>query len=244
MFKSKTGTGGFSSKLLTILVVALSSTAALADGNSVYIDQTNADNSSVSITQTGQDNKVGDPNSLLNPQFSIDGNAMNLTIIQDGQGNSITGNFIGGDSTANISQIGDFNTSILNFGSSGSNGGSIGINIVGNQNTNTLNIGTSADASNYNYVLNIGSSGLNGSSSNSNTVTSSINSRNASTSIAIGGGNSNTITTAQSGGSGHSINLNVIGGSNVVGITQDGANANSAIVNITGNNTTTSVIQH
>ena len=245
MFKSMTGTGGFSSKLLTILVVALSSTAALADtGNSVYIDQTNADNSTVSITQSGTDNRVGDPNSLTNPQFSIDGNAMNLTIIQDGQGNSITGNFVGGDSTANITQTGDFNTSILNFGSSGSNGGTLGININGNSNTNTLNIGTSADASNYNYTLNIGTTGLNGSSSNSNTVTSTINSRNVTTSIAVSGGNSNAITTNQSGGSGHQLALSVIGGSNTVGITQDGTNANSAIVNITGNNTTTSVIQH
>ena len=47
-------------------------------GNSIYIDQTNADNSTVSITQTGSNNSVGDPSSLLTPQFAIDGNNMNL----------------------------------------------------------------------------------------------------------------------------------------------------------------------
>jgi hypothetical protein len=244
MLKSMTGTGGFSSKLLTAMVVAICSTAALADGNSVYIDQTNADNSTVSITQTGQDNKVGDPNSLTAPSFVIDGNAMNLTIIQDGMGNSITGNFIGGDSTANINQTGDFNTSVLNFGNSGSNGGTLDISIIGNSNATTLNVGTTASANNYYYQLNIGTNGINGSSSNSNAVTSSINSVNASTTIKLSGGNSNVINTAQSGGSGHIIDLNVIGGSNTVGITQDGVNANSAIVNITGSGTTTSIIQH
>ena len=76
--------------------------AADSGGNSVYIDQTNADNSTVSITQAGSGNSFGDPNSLTNPQFTIDGNNMNLTVTQDGMMNSITGNFIGGDSTANI----------------------------------------------------------------------------------------------------------------------------------------------
>lgn len=243
MFKSMTGIGGFSSKLLTALVVALSSTAALADGNSVYIDQTNADNSNVTITQTGQDNKLGDPNSLTIPQFTIDGNAMDFTANQDGMGNSITGNFIGGDSIANINQTGDFNTSVLNFGNSGSNGGTLGKIIIGNNNATTLNIGTTASANNYNYLLNIGTTGINGSSSSNNAVTSTINSNNATTAIAISGGNSNVVNTTQSGGSGHSINLNVIGGSNTVGITQGGVNANSAIINITGSGTTTSVSQ-
>jgi len=240
-----TGTGGFSSKLLTILVVALSSTAALAQstasGNSVYIDQTNADNSTVSITQAGAGNIVGDPNSLTNPQFTIDGNAMNLTIMQDGMNNAIYGNFIGGDSTGNINQTGNSNTTRLNYGNLGSNGGTLGISINGDNNSTLLNIGQTGDASNYNYSLNIAGAGSG--TGSGNTVVSSINSRNATQAIAITG-NNNSVTTAQSGASGHSINLNVIGGSNTVGITQDGAAANSAIVNVTGNSAIVNVTQH
>ena len=70
--------------------------ATNSGNNSVYIDQTNADNSTVSITQTGSGNAVGDRASLLQPAFVIDGNAMSLTIVQDGMNNSIVGNFIGG----------------------------------------------------------------------------------------------------------------------------------------------------
>lgn len=237
-----TGGGELSRKILTIFVVALSSTAALADsGNSVYIDQTNADNSSVSITQSGSGNVVGDPNSLSNPSFVIDGNAMMITFTQDGMNNAIYGNIVGGDTTANITQTGNSNSTTLDFGSLGSNGGTLGININGDNNTTLLAVGKTGDASNYNYSLNI--TGANGGTGSSNAVTSSINSRNATTAIALTG-SSNTVSTQQSGGSGHSINLNVIGSSNAIGITQDGLNANSAIVNITGSNTSTSVIQH
>ena len=159
------------SKFITSFVMGLLLVgSAYGDaGNSDYIDQTNADNSSVSITQSGSDNKVGDPNSLTTPQFAIDGNNMNLTILQDGMGNAITGNFVGGDSTANINQTGNSNTTNLLYGSLGSNGGTLGIAINGSNNATSLTIGTTGDASNYNYSLNI--AGANGGSANGNAVT-------------------------------------------------------------------------
>ena len=87
-------------KLLTLVMGLLLVGSAMADsgGNSVYIDQTNADQSTVTITQTGANNTVGDSNTTTGTPFTIDGNSMNLTITQDGMNNSITGNFVGGNS--------------------------------------------------------------------------------------------------------------------------------------------------
>jgi hypothetical protein len=244
-----------------VIAIALTFIMGLAGavdsgGNSVYIDQTNADMSSVSITQTGSGNNFGDPNNLISPAFVVDGNNMNLTVIQDGMNNNITGNFIGGDSTAYIRQNGNTNGTILNMGNLGTNGGLLGIDINGDNNSTTLNIGTTGQADNYRYQLNIGSTLGNGgvstdnqSTSNYNTVVSNINSINVETKIAIAG-NRNNVTTTQSGASGHKIDLNIIGGYNSVSITQDGAtNANTAIVNITGSgisgtNNITSIVQH
>jgi hypothetical protein len=223
--------------------------------NSVYIDQTNADLSTVTITQAGSGNAFGDPNDQIAPAFVVDGNNMELTVSQDGMNNSIIGNFIGGDSVANIRQYGNTNATTLNMGNLGTNGGTLGIDINGDNNTTTLNIGTTGQADNYVYQLNIGSTYSNGIStdnaatSSHNTVVSNINSTNVDTKIAIAG-NRNNITTTQSGASGHKIELNVIGGYNAVSITQDGVtNANTAIVNITGsgvsgNLNATTIIQH
>jgi hypothetical protein len=224
--------------------------------NSVYIDQTNADLSTVSITQAGSGNTFGDPNNQVTPAFVVDGNNMELTVLQDGMNNSISGNFIGGDSTANIRQYGNTNTTTVDMGNLGTNAGTLGIDINGDNNTTTLNIGTTGQADNYVYQLNIGSTinnnGIstdNQSTSSHNTVVSNINSTNVETKIAIAG-NRNNVTTTQSGASGHKIELNVIGGYNAVSITQDGVtNANTAIVNITGsgvsgNLNTTTIIQH
>jgi hypothetical protein len=231
------------SKFITFVMGLLLAGSALADaGNSVYIDQTNADNSTVSITQSGQGNMVGDPNNVANPQFTIDGNNMNLTIVQDGVQNSITGNFIGGDSVANINQTGDFNNLTMNYGNMGSNGGTLGIAINGNSNATTLNIGTTGDASGYNYSLNI--AGPSGGTGSNNVVTSTINSKSVTTSIDISG-NTNTITTNQSGKSGHNLAISNIGNNNAITVTQDNAtNPNSAIVNVTGNSAIVNVTQH
>ena len=231
-------------------------TGAVDSGsNSVYIDQTNADLTTVSITQAGSGNVFGDPNNQVTPAFVVDGNNMELTVLQDGMNNTISGNFIGGDSIANIRQYGNTNTTTLNMGNLGTNGGTLGIDINGDNNATTLNIGTTGQADNYVYQLNIGSTYSNGNSTDNqstssyNTVVSNINSTNVETKIAIAG-NRNNITTSQSGASGHKIELNVIGGYNAVSITQDGAtNANTAIVNITGSGVTgnlnaTTIIQH
>ena len=92
------------------LFLSTSAWAVDSGKNSVFVDQTNADNSSISITQTGYGNSVGDLNNLIVPQFAIDGNSMDLTITQNGMNNIITGNFIGGSSTATISQLGSGNS--------------------------------------------------------------------------------------------------------------------------------------
>lgn len=224
------------------LLFSVSAWAVDSGGNSVYIDQTNADNSSVSITQTGSDNSVGDPTSLLTPQFVIDGNSMNLSITQNGMLNAITGNFIGGDSTATISQDGNSNSLILNQGNFGTNSGTLSLTYTGSNNSHTLNMGTTSDASNYNFSLTA--------TGNYNNITNTINSKYTNDTFTITGSH-NTVTTTQSGfgGSsntpGHYINTSIIGNNNAVSISQDGTTlANRVTLNVSGNSTSTSIIQH
>jgi hypothetical protein len=232
-------------RLITALVMALLySSNAAADGgaNSVYIDQTNADQSTVSITQTGSNNSVGDPDNVSSPSFVIDGNSMNLTIIQDGMNNSIKGNFIGGDSTANIQQNGNTNSTVLNYGNFGTNGGTLGITLNGSNNNSILNIGTTRNSGNYNYGISL--------TGDNNDITSTINSKNTTNSFTVAG-DSNTVTTTQVGANGtalsggHNITSSIAGSNNSLTVVQDGAtNPNSVTVNVTGNNTTTAITQH
>ena len=230
------------SKLITFVMGLLLAVSVWADGgNSVYIDQTNADQSTVTITQTGSNNNVGDVNTTTGDPFAIDGNSMFLTIIQDGMNNSILGNFIGGNSTATIDQIGNSNSTTFNYGNFGTSSGTVGIVLTGSNNNSILNIATLRNSSNYLYNLNV--------TGDSNTVTSTINSAYTTNNFSIAG-NSNTMTTTQTGfgtltGGGHNINTNVIGSSNTINVSQDGStSANSAVINLTGSNSAISVIQH
>ena len=230
--------------VMTAISMMISGLTMAADsgGNSVYIDQTDADNSSVSITQTGSDNSVGDRTSLLTPAFEIDGNSMFLTIIQDGMNNAIIGNFIGGDSTANITQIGNGNSLTLNQGNFGTSSGLLNLTYTGDNNTHNLNMGTSANAGNYNFSLTATGS--------SNTITNTINSKYTFNEVVIVG-NSNTMTTTQIGAhgtsnvTGHSFKSNIIGSNNTASITQDGTTRpNQVTLNVTGSGTSTTIVQH
>ena len=229
-------------RLTTIVMGLLLATSALADGgNSVYIDQTNADQSTVTISQTGSNNNVGDTNTTTGDPFVIDGNSMNLTITQDGMNNSILGNFIGGSSTATISQIGNSNSTLLNYGNFGTSSGTLGISLNGSNNNTILNIGTLRNSSNYLYNLDV--------TGDHTSVTSTINSAYTTNSHTIAGDN-NVLTTTQTGfgtlsGGGHNITTNVIGDSNTITVSQDGNTiANSAVVNLSGSNTVMSITQH
>ena len=231
----------------TILIGVLSllfvgSALAVGGNNSVYIDQTNADNSVVIITQSGSGNSVGDRSNLITPSFVIDGNAMMLTIVQDGMNNSIIGNFIGGDSAATITQTGSGNTFNLNHGNLGTNGGLLNLTKTGDNNNVEMNMGTTANAGNYNYSLTI--------AGNTNNVTSTMNSRYITNTMTITG-DSNIVTTLQSGANGtsstpgHKIELSLIGNLNTVSITQNSVTTpNIVTLNVTGNNTSTTITQH
>ena len=83
--------------------------------------------------------------------------------------NSIVGNFIGGDSTASISQTGSGNSTILNMGIFGSVAGQMNIGISGDNNSTTFNMATASSVDNYNYNLTI--------AGNTNTVASTMNSK-------------------------------------------------------------------
>ena len=231
-------------RIITLLSVILMSPSSIGDsgGNSVYIDQTNADNSSVSITQTGSNNTVGDPTSLIAPSFIIEGNSMFVTMKQDGMNNAITGNIIGGDTTADVTQTGNSNFTNFNMGGMGTASGLLSMTMTGSNNTSNLNIGLLHDSSNYSYTaLMTGST---------NTLTSTINSKYTVDSFTVTGSN-NAITTTQTGANGsnnvvgNNIAVSNIGNFNTISIAQDGVtNPNSAIVNLTGNNASVSIIQH
>lgn len=229
------------SNVMSLLFVG----SALANGggnNSIYIDQTNADNSTVMITQTGSGNAVGDRSNLITPAFVIDGNAMNLTIVQDGMNNSIIGNFIGGDSAATITQTGSGNNLSLTQGNFGTNGGLLNITKTGDNNNVSLTMASTANTNNYNYSLTV--------AGNTNTVTSTMNSKYIMNTVSLTG-NNNTITTNQSGANGtasmpgHKIELSVIGNLNAISITQNGtALPNIVTLNVAGNSTSTTIVQH
>ena len=230
------------SKLITLVMGLLLAVSVWADGgNSVYIDQTNADQSTVTINQTGSNNNVGDTNTTTGQSFVIDGNSMNLTITQDGMNNSILGNFIGGNSDATISQLGNSNSTLLNYGNFGTSSGTLGISFNGSNNNSILNIGTLHNSSNYLYNLDV--------TGDNNSITSTINSAYTTNSHTIAG-NHNTLTTTQTGfgtlaGGGHNISTNVIGDTNTITVSQDGNTiANSAVINLTGSNSAVSVTQH
>ena len=230
------------SKLITFVMGLLLAVSVWADGgNSVYIDQTNADQSSVTISQTGSNNNVGDTNTTTGNPFTIDGNSMFLTITQDGMNNSILGNFIGGNSDATISQLGNSNSTLLNYGNFGTNSGTLGISLNGSNNNSILNIGTLRNSSNYLYNLDV--------TGDSNSITSTINSAYTINNFTLAG-DSNTLTTTQTGfgtllGGGHNISANVIGDSNTLSVIQDGNTiSNSAVINLTGSNSAISITQH
>ena len=229
------------SGIMSLLFVA-SAFATNSGGNSVYIDQTNSDNTSVSITQTGSGNQVGDRTNLITPAFVIDGNAMNLNIIQDGMNNTIIGNFIGGDSTAAITQTGSGNIFKLTQGNFGTNGGSMTVNKSGDNNNVEFNMGTSHLTNNYLYNLTV--------TGNLNNIVSTMNSKYIENNFVITG-NSNNVTTTQIGAhgspsfAGHKITANIIGDSNAVTITQNGTTTPNIItLNVTGSSTTTTITQH
>jgi hypothetical protein len=234
------------SKLITFFVMIILATNVFAQqssgGNSVYIDQTAADGSTLAITQTGSGNVVGDPTSLISPAFVIDGNNMDLTILQDGMNNSVTGNFIGGDSTATITQTGSGNSTVLDQGNFGTGAGNLNVSLIGDNNTSALHMGTTANAGNYNYSLTV--------TGDTNAITSTLNSKYITNTIVLTG-NSNTLTTTQSGVNGtslipgHSITSTIIGNSNTASITQNGTTTPNAVtLNVTGSNTSTTIIQH
>ena len=232
-------------KLITFFVMVILVTNVFAQssgGNSVYIDQTNADSSTLSITQTGSGNMVGDPNSISSPAFAIEGNNMSLTIIQDGMNNSITGNFIGGDSTGAITQTGSGNSTVLDQGNFGTNTGNLNVTLTGDNNTSALHIGTIANAGNYTYGLTV--------IGNTNSITSTVNSKYTTNTFTLTG-DTNALTTLQSGANGtsmipgHSITSTIIGSGNTASITQNGTTTPNAVtLNITGSGTSTTIIQH
>lgn len=232
-------------KTVLSVVVSLLCASALAvesGNNSVYIDQSNADNSVISITQTGSGNAIGDRANMITPAFVVDGNAMYLTIVQDGMNNSIVGNFIGGDSTANITQTGSGNELILTQGNFGTNGGTLNLTNTGDNNHIALTMASTANTGNYNYSMTV--------AGNANNITSTLNSKYISNTVSVAG-NSNNITTVQNGANGtasvagHTIQMSVIGNLNNISITQNGTTSpNIVTLNVAGNSTSTTIVQH
>jgi hypothetical protein len=156
--------------------------------------------------------------------------------------NSITGNFVGGNSTASINQTGNTNTSVLNMGNFGTGTGLFSLGVTGSNNNTTLNIGTTSDAGQYNFSATL--------TGDSNTLINTVNSKKTDNTFVVTGA-TNSITTTQTGNGGasatrgHSITSTVIGNNNSISVQQDGVtNANSVTVNVTGSDTTTNIIQH
>ena len=136
MIKGRTGAGGLSSKLLTV-VTALG-LLVTAHANEIYIEQV-GNSSIVTITQDGADNRIG---TSLSPSY-IGGGSNTVTIDQVGANNELDMVVNGAGTDVIVDILGNTNISTINCGttnSAGCSGSFIKQAIVGDSNTVTQNI--------------------------------------------------------------------------------------------------------
>jgi len=247
----RTGAGGLSRKLLTILMLSAMTTLGHAADNSIYIDQA-GDNSTITMTQDGAGNKVkgilsnGTAGGTTDPA-KLTGNAQTINIEQTGatnvlalginstQGGSVTGYAnIGVNLNYVVSDGG--NTGYININNNGlgtASGNVVGITQAGGGATTTLNMtGTSNNLS----VL------QSGGANNSFTGTINADQTVASISNTLGGGNSTTLNMTGNKGQ---VSVTTTGATNTTNITQSafGVNGAQVIVNVNGSGNTTDVTQ-
>jgi len=216
-----TGSGGWSRKVLAILMTA----AMLSSGawaNDVYVEQI-GDNSSVSITQTGAGN-------MVNGNIGGTGNVDDMALIK-GDLNDVTVNQIG---AGNILSI------VLNNESNGT-GATVVVSADGSNNTQEISCGTALSSSCNASVIRSEITG------NNNNTVQTLSGGAVQSKIAING-NWNNVTHTASGVGQHSGEITVSGSgtsnlANAVTLIQSGAHTKNAVITSNGSNNNVIVTQ-
>jgi hypothetical protein len=170
--------------------------------NSVYIDQV-GDSSTITLTQSGQNNSIGTENA----RFQIQGGNQNITVLQNGTGNSIQGSIKQADNVNySINMIGDSNTLDIDHGSAGSvSGSALTLNATGSVNTFTLTQGDAASSSGAVQTINL--------TGDRNTYTSKINADDVIQTTTVTG-DSNTLDLLQNGRAAKNLDFTLTGSNN------------------------------
>jgi hypothetical protein len=248
MKTSRTGAGGLSRKLLTILVMSAMASLGHAADNSIYIDQA-GDNSTITMTQDGSGNRVkgillnNNAGGITDPA-KLKGNAQTVNIQQLGANNVLA---LGVDSTQGGTVTGFANIGVnLNYQvSDGNNTGYININNNG-QGTATGNVvgitqsgGSATTTLNMTGISNSLSVTQSGGANNIFTGTINANETVTTVSNTLGGGNQTILNMTGSKGK---VSVTTTGATNVTDITQSASGVTGAEVvvnaNGSGNNTT------
>jgi len=220
--------------LIFFVVALVSSSFAVAQSttNSIFIDQV-GDGSAINITQRGQGNQIGSEQNRV----VLEGNVQTITVVQDGNNNSIQGEIVQADNvTMDVTVTGDSNNITYDNGSAASVAGSTQtLAVTGTSNTLTFNQGTTGSSTNATQTISI--------TGDTNTLTSTINTDDVvNTKTVIGDGN--TITTVQDGTAGKNIEMLLTGNSNTVTVNQKSTtNVDTLKIDSTSNNSTITINQ-
>jgi hypothetical protein len=212
-------------KLLLAFGLILVASVAQAQ-NSVYIDQI-GNNSTIDVTQTGIDNVLG--------------NTTNKAV------------FYGDSQTVTISQIGSYNTSVMNVQGNGTRltsavtGDSNQVNVsCGNTgplcNSSTITATATGDQNVINVTGGAKSTfgaSVTGSNNTVNVTSTTTNLNGATASVTQTGGDANNITVSQSGPAGlngFQATIEAMGGGNIIGVTQTGTVDSTVNIKSQGSN--------
>lgn len=214
--------------------------SSVAFGNDIYIQQS-GDNLDLDITQDGQNNIAG----TSTTDISLTGDTMTFSISQVGNSNIVSTTIDGNTYTGNINLTGDSNDVELTCDSAGAGNCetvSMSVDVTGDSADITVSIGNTADAQNYVGTLDITSNA-------SETITLTVNGKNADSDIDItnsSGLTGNTGTYSQTGDgdvNGHSLKHNHTGDGGVINITQEGVYDNVIDLTTSGDNADIDITQ-
>jgi hypothetical protein len=214
----------FKRLLLTFGIILLASVAHAQ--NSVYIDQI-GNNSTIDVTQTGIDNVLG--NNTNKAVFY--GDSQGVTISQIGSYNTSVMNVQGNGTTLSSLVTGDSNQVNVSCGNTGPlcNQSAITASATGDQ--NTINITGGAKST-------FGAS-VTGSNNTVNVTSTTTNLNGATATVTQTGGDANNITVTQNGPAGlngFQARVDVTGGGNVIGVTQGGTVDSTVNIKSAGSN--------
>jgi hypothetical protein len=238
------GGGGLSRKLLTVILLSVS-TISWATDNSIYIDQA-GDNSTITMTQDGAGNRVkgiltnGTAGANTDPSKLV-GNNQTVTVNQAGPNNVLT---LGANSTVGTNGKGiDINYQVDvggNIGFINSNNNGQGVS-AGNL-IDIIQLGGNAVAT-ISMLGNTNSLTVRSSGGGGNSIDAIIDADNVTAVVdqTLGGSNDTTLNLTGNKGT---VNITSTGAANITGVTQSGGGTNGNDVKIVldgqGNQTTVS----